>query len=88
MCRLRSPVSDGTFDYAIVTDRQTGAAKAAPVDKILAHNSVRPASALTKQGAKGFRFFAVEPSGLWVVCDCGWRPDLGAHYRVLPPPLG
>jgi hypothetical protein len=76
-------MSKDTFDYAIVTDR-TGAAKAAPDGKILAHNSVRPASGLTKQGAKGFRFFAVGHSGLWVVCDCGWRSDLGAHHRASP----
>ena len=50
------PKSNGAFDYAIVTDFQTGAAKAAPAGKILAHNSVRHASMLAKQGAKGFGF--------------------------------
>jgi hypothetical protein len=79
-------MSKGILEYAIVTDR-TGAAKAPPAGQILAHNAVPPASAQTKQGAKGFRFFAVAPSGLWVVCDCGWRPDLGAHYRAFPSPL-
>ena len=71
------------LDYDIVTDR-TGAAVAAPPGQILAHNRVGPASPRMGQGAKGFRFFAVEPSGLWVVCDCGWRPDLGTHYRAAP----
>jgi hypothetical protein len=46
--------------------------------------AVSPASAQTKQGMDGFRFFAVEAWGLWVVCDCGWRPDLGTHYRPAP----
>ena len=68
------------ISYEIVTDR-TGAAKAAPDGKILVHNRIQPASARTRQGAKGFRFFAAASSELWGVCDCGWRPDLGTHYR-------
>jgi hypothetical protein len=23
-----------------------------------------------------------DPHENYVVCDCGWRPDLGAHYQV------
>jgi hypothetical protein len=71
-----APMSRDILDYALVTD-PTGAAMAAPAGMILAHNRAAP-------GADGFRFFAVQPSGLWAVCDCGWRPDLGTHYRPAP----
>jgi hypothetical protein len=31
-------------------------------------------------GESGFRSWqAPLPEG-WELCDCGWRPDLGAHY--------
>jgi hypothetical protein len=43
------------LDYAIVTD-PTGGAIAALPGRILAHNSVRPASALTKQDVGGSDF--------------------------------
>jgi hypothetical protein len=47
---------------------------------VFAHNRVSH-SVSTPQGARGFRAFYVPPSSDWVKCTCGWRPDLGVHYR-------
>jgi hypothetical protein len=52
-----------------------------PKDYLLAHNLVRPTSADQTHGLHGFRVFWVPPEYEWVECDCGWRPDLGPHYR-------
>jgi hypothetical protein len=45
-----------------------------PAGQILVHN--RPDS-------RGFRAWWTAPSAELVLCDCGWRPDLGEHYRVI-----
>jgi hypothetical protein len=47
-----------------------------PPGHILAHN--RPDS-------RGFRAWWATPGAEFVPCDCGWRPDLGKHYRVQRP---
>ena len=49
---------------------------------LLAHNSVRP-TVDTRGGVKGFRRFWVAPDPKWKLCECGWRPELGAHYSQL-----
>ena len=47
---------------------------------LLAHNSIRP-TIDTRGGVNGFRRFWVPPDrGKWKLCECGRRPDLGAHY--------
>ena len=52
----------------------------------LAHNFVRPTTADQPHGLNGFRRFWIPPEyieeGEWVKCDCGWRADLGPHYRL------
>jgi hypothetical protein len=56
-----------------------------PKDYRLAHNFVRPTTADQRHGTHGFRRFWIPQEyieeGKWVECDCGWRPDLGIHYR-------
>ena len=43
---------------------------------ILAHNNVSP------NALRGFRAFWVpRDRKKWVVCRCGWQPELGEHYR-------
>ena len=56
-----------------------------PAGYRLAHNFVKATSADQISGAQGFRRFWIPPEwiekGEWVACDCGWRADLGPHYR-------
>jgi hypothetical protein len=53
-----------------------------PKGFILCHNDVRHTST-TQNGIRGFRRFWADPtSGHWIVCECGWRPDLGIHYAL------
>ena len=54
-----------------------------PANKVLVHNSVRPTRRL---GARGFRAWLSpkDREGL-KLCDCGWAPELGQHFRVLRP---
>jgi hypothetical protein len=48
----------------------------------LAHNPVQPTDVDQKHGWNGFRLFWVPPADdRWTECQCGWRPDLGAHYH-------
>jgi hypothetical protein len=47
-----------------------------PAGHILVHN--RPDS-------RAFRAWWAEPGDEFVLCDCGWRSDLGEHYRVQRP---
>lgn len=57
-----------------------------PDDRIVVHNSVRPASVL---GDRGFRAWLLDADaadlGGPVECDCGWAPHLSAHYRMPAP---
>jgi hypothetical protein len=51
-----------------------------PAGKLLVHNNVVPAKRI---GSRGFRIWYVSPdSAKYVVCDCGWAPELGEHYRI------
>jgi hypothetical protein len=34
------------------------------------------------EASRGFRAWEDDPAPQYVVCDCGWRPELGIHYRV------
>jgi hypothetical protein len=52
-----------------------------PAGFILCHNHVKH-GARTRQGTNGFRAWFSLPSAKHVVCDCGWRPELGKHYRI------
>ena len=54
-----------------------------PAGYKLAHNIVAR-TANMPHGMNGFRRFWIPPEWTkwhWVKCRCGWRPDLGAHYR-------
>ena len=58
--------------------------KVVPPGKALVHNRVvRPTRRL---GANGFHAFLVDENDhRWrhrKVCNCGWAPELGTHYRV------
>jgi hypothetical protein len=52
-----------------------------PAGFILLHNHVKH-GAMTRQSTNGFRAWFSLPSAEHVVCDCGWRPELGKHYRI------
>jgi hypothetical protein len=44
-----------------------------PTGYILVHNL---------PDSRGFRAWWTKPGDELVLCDCGWRRDLGEHYRV------
>jgi hypothetical protein len=50
--------------------------------KVLVHNRAQSAQSL---GMNGFRAWLVDAAdrrhALREVCDCGWAPELGPHYR-------
>jgi hypothetical protein len=65
-----------------------------PSGLIMAHNHVRR-FVNSPHGANGFRHWFDWPLGSkkksrhfdhelpdYVICNCGWRPDLGVHYRI------
>lgn len=55
-----------------------------PPGRVLVHNQVRPARRL---GTRGFRAWLSLPDPTRLAkCSCGWAPELGEHYRVIPPP--
>jgi hypothetical protein len=49
--------------------------------QILVHNKVRGAPGGNARG-RGFRAWWAKPGREFTPCACGWRPDLGQHYRV------
>jgi hypothetical protein len=51
-----------------------------PKDYRLAHNHIAHTVNMP-HGLNGFRRFWIPPEWNWVKCKCGWRPDLGPHYR-------
>jgi hypothetical protein len=54
-----------------------------PPGYILVHN--RLSAPQKRQGTRGLRAWWTKPAAEFVLCDCGWRPDLGPHYRVQRP---
>jgi hypothetical protein len=60
-----------------------------PPGKALVHNNIRPTRQL---GLRGFRAWLVagddDRQANRVVCDCGWAPELGKHYRIPRPGEG
>jgi hypothetical protein len=62
--------------YRLATKRRP------PRGQILVHNRSTPR---TDPGTPGFRAWWTKPATGFVSCDCGWRPDLGRHYRVERP---
>jgi hypothetical protein len=53
---------------------------AIPAGEILVHNNVVPARRIN---TRGFRAWLTAPDpSKFVVCDCGWAPELGRHYRI------
>jgi hypothetical protein len=76
----REPMDDDQLAEAIEAYRLADV-RAPPVDKILVHNRVAHGPR-TEQGINGFRAWWATPGEEYASCDCGWRPDLGPHYRV------
>ncbi len=53
---------------------------AAPSNRVIVHNHVRPTRRL---GSRGFRAWLACPDPDRLVrCACAWAPELGEHYRV------
>ncbi len=55
---------------------------AVPAGRVLVHNNVRPVE--RRQGTRGSRYWLYPPDPVKLeVCDCGWAPELGEHFRVI-----
>src|SRR5262245_56711420 len=56
-----------------------------PQTYVLAHNGVNPVIANRVVGDAGFMAMWLSPKKVkeenWFKCYCGWRIDLGTHYR-------
>ena len=56
-----------------------------PETYLLAHNGVHALIANRMIGDAGFTAMWIPPRKVteenWAACFCGWRPDLGTHYR-------
>jgi hypothetical protein len=56
-----------------------------PATYLPTHNAVHPLIANRVVGDAGFMAMWISPQKVkeerWAQCYCGWRPDLGAHYR-------
>jgi hypothetical protein len=70
-------------EATILTSRRTAKQK----NWKLAHNHVMH-HANMQHSVNGFRRFWISPQltrrkrNPFVVCPCGWRPDLGVHYAI------
>jgi hypothetical protein len=53
-----------------------------PLGMVVVHNHVKPAH---RPGTRGFRAWFEETSAKVEPCDCGWRPELGRHFRMNRP---
>jgi hypothetical protein len=55
-----------------------------PPGHILVHNQFigRPHA---EEGQRRVRAWWAKPAAEYILCACGWRPDLGEHYRVNRP---
>lgn len=51
-----------------------------PAGQVVVHNHVKPTRQL---GTRGFRAWLAAPDPERLeVCDCGWAPGLGQHFRI------
>ncbi len=66
----------GAQDLSQFVERSTG-------DYFLSHNHITH-EPRTRSGVNGFRAWLQrrETIGFAEACDCGWRADLGPHYRI------
>jgi hypothetical protein len=58
-------------------------APAAPAGKVLVHNNFRPTRRLGSRGFRAWLIAANDDRHGRKVCDCGFAPELGTHYRVV-----
>jgi hypothetical protein len=65
----------------LVDSLQLATKQPPPRGQILVHNQIRSAPE-GYDGARGFRAWWTKPGREFVICACGWRPDLGVHYRI------
>lgn len=54
---------------------------ATPPARVVVHNHVQPPT--RRLGLRGFRAWFAPLSDRLEVCDCGWAPEIGEHYRVV-----
>jgi hypothetical protein len=77
MTRQSTTTDDDKMRYGVARpgsrNRQGG--------RVLVHNHVRHTASMA-HGRNGFRCWTKIKRADLELCKCGWRPDLGTHYRV------
>jgi hypothetical protein len=68
----------------LVESYRLATAQPPPAGQILAHSQIIR-NKRTLYETRGFRAWWATPGTEFVLCDCGWRPDLGNHYRIQRP---
>ncbi len=66
----------------IIVEYLTELPDAIPADKVLVHNRVRPVADRPHHGRNGSRFWLSPLLPVHLVCDCGWAPMLGHHFKI------
>jgi hypothetical protein len=67
--------------YGITYLSKIPTADQVPDDLVVVHNNVYPVA--RRLGMRGSRAWLQQPADL-AVCDCGWAPEAGTHYRINP----
>jgi hypothetical protein len=65
----------------LVDSYQLATKQPPPSGQILVHNQIRSAPEAFEE-TRGFRAWWAMPGKEFAPCACGWRPDLGEHFRV------
>jgi hypothetical protein len=82
--RFGAPTLGTNRLHTLVESYRLATEQPPPPGQILVHSEIGIVAGSYK-GARGFRAWWTTPCRKFVLCDCGWRPDLGTHYRVQRP---
>jgi hypothetical protein len=71
--------------FSLVESYSLATKQSPPPGQILGHSQITQNKRKLFEGSRGFRAWWAAPGRKYVLWACGWRPDLGEHYRVQRP---
>jgi hypothetical protein len=71
--------------HSLVESYSLATKQSPPRGQILVHSQIIQNKRKLFEGSRGFRAWWAAPGRKYVLCGCGWRPDLGQHYRIHRP---